>query len=457
MALIDEIPGNNPGLADRFLRAANGVALQLSPTFGVVKSELTGEVCMIERETKAILCHCDGTKRVRDLLAERADAPDRPSDEDVCCAIVELVDLTRRGLLTLASDPCEAPMPLRGDPEAHSPLHLQVELTQRCNLHCSYCYRHSAPELKEDRLSTGELMEILESLREAGLQSVELTGGEPLMHPDFMKIFKFCAERFALVGILTNGVAISEELVAEWLPARQKTSISISLDSHLADVHDRRRGQEGAFRRTTRAIRLLSDHGFLTRVTMVVDESNWADLESTLLLAKSLGATKFAYTPILPLGRGKQLYHTWSLDGKMVQSRERELYEKYKDFLHVMHEESVLDLQGPGGCGAGYRTYVMDPAGRIRPCVTFDDRTAVYGSLRTQSPRELFRSEIAAAFAQVVPPQPNVCGQCEHRVFCQGCPLRGLIAAEWLGDGRCAWLQEPSSAHWHRLVLQHSA
>jgi radical SAM protein with 4Fe4S-binding SPASM domain len=74
----------------------------------------------------------------------------------------------------------------------------------------------------------------------------------------------------------------------------------------------------------------------------------------------------------------------------------------------------------------------MDPSGRVRPCVTFDADKAVFGSLRDQPPEAVFGNALADAFAAVTLPQPEVCGTCEHRMFCQSCLVRGLDGSEWI-------------------------
>jgi MoaA/NifB/PqqE/SkfB family radical SAM enzyme len=83
---------------------------------------------------------------------------------------------------------------------------------------------------------------------------------------------------------------------------------------------------------------------------------NSKDVEPTVVLAQELGAAMFAYTPLLPMGRGAQHFKRWNHDAAAIHKQEQELRAKYPRFLQVLREESVLDLKLPGGCGAGYRT-----------------------------------------------------------------------------------------------------
>ena len=372
-------------------------------------------------------------------------------------AAAELVDLVRSDYVELEPEPSAHPLHTSGNARIFYPLNLQVELTARCNLNCFYCYRDSGPTIREERLTTEELLGILDRLKEHGLQSVELTGGEPLMHPAFGRVLDFCGERFPLVALLTNGTCITSKTVAVMLRHQRKMVVSISLDSHRADVHDKRRGVVGAFERTTNAIRMLADLGFLVRVSMVVDEGTWPDVEGTLLLARSLGARLFAYTPMLPLGRGAAVFSQWTFDQHAIFLEEQGLRAKYAGFLQLLSEESVFDLESEGGCGAGYRTYAMDPQGRVRPCTTFDADSAVFGSLRTSSPIEVFGSPLAEAFSHLTAPHPNACGGCELVAYCQGCELRGFLASKGLAEGECSWLRSPAASAWSREISLRSS
>lgn len=61
--------------------------------------------------------------------------------------------------------------------EDMSPLLMQMELTEACNLKCKFCYNSQKPRYNE------RIFEMLDSLAKQGVMQVNLTGGEPLAHP----------------------------------------------------------------------------------------------------------------------------------------------------------------------------------------------------------------------------------------------------------------------------------
>jgi len=87
-------------------------------------------------------------------------------------------------------------------------------ITGRCNLRCRHCYM-SAPEAKYGELSTAECLRIIDQIEAAGIGSVSLTGGEPLVRSDFWQLISALRQkRIVIRQIYTNGVLITDEWLA---------------------------------------------------------------------------------------------------------------------------------------------------------------------------------------------------------------------------------------------------
>jgi antilisterial bacteriocin subtilosin biosynthesis protein AlbA len=382
---------------------------------------------------------CDGRHRLKEAIPDTFEG-----DWEDFKLLGFVMNAIRAGWLELQETPSERTTRVTGSRTAFYPPHLTIELTEGCNLRCDYCYRNSDAS-KLNHMPTDELLSVIDKLWAAGLRTVELTGGEPTVHRDFRKILAFCADKFAMVGVLTNGTRLDDQLAQQFADLRDKLVYSVSLDASTPELHDARRGVRGAWERTTRNIARLAALGVGIRVSMVVDERNFDDLENTLLLAKSLGALAFSYSPLLPLGRGKDVFNTnWKMKGADVFRKESYLAERYKGFLGVLSEDAVCEVEGEEGCGAGYRTFAMDPWGNIRPCATFGADELVFGNLRTQTLDEVFGQPAVFAMKQLRAPSPEFCFGCPHADFCRYCFLRGLHASEDVPD--CLWRKQPAIA-----------
>lgn len=80
-----------------------------------------------------------------------------------------------------------------------------VEILEQCNLYCSFCVRNASKDLK-GLLSIGSFNEILDKLKCFDEKpQIALTGGEPLMHKNFLELIQLISQRGFLFSITTNG------------------------------------------------------------------------------------------------------------------------------------------------------------------------------------------------------------------------------------------------------------
>ena len=111
--------------------------------------------------------------------------------------------------------------------------YLRISVTDRCNLRCVYCLPKEGIhwQAHEDQLSIEEISRITSVMARAGVKRVRLTGGEPLVHPDIVKI----VSNIALIpGIeevsLTTNAMLLERLARPLADAGLKR-VNISLDT----------------------------------------------------------------------------------------------------------------------------------------------------------------------------------------------------------------------------------
>ena len=93
----------------------------------------------------------------------------------------------------------------------YSPFLAQLVVTRRCNLSCGYCneFDETSPPVP-----TEVLKERIDQLKALGTFSLELTGGEPMLHPDIYEIIRFArSRRFHKVMMISNAYLLNEEKV----------------------------------------------------------------------------------------------------------------------------------------------------------------------------------------------------------------------------------------------------
>jgi radical SAM protein with 4Fe4S-binding SPASM domain len=123
------------------------------------------------------------------------------------------------------------------------PLHLDIEITNRCNLRCTFCDK--LPMLSKDQMGDMEMKlfkKILDEGAERNLWGVKLSyRGEPLLHPQVADMVAYAKSKGILdVYMNTNGVLLSEEMSRRLIDAGLDR-ISISVDGTDPEAFERQR------------------------------------------------------------------------------------------------------------------------------------------------------------------------------------------------------------------------
>jgi MoaA/NifB/PqqE/SkfB family radical SAM enzyme len=116
------------------------------------------------------------------------------------------------------------------------PILAQLVATRRCNLACTYCHEfdhHSAP------VETATLLDRVDQLAALGTSIVELTGGEPLLHPALEAVIERIRAHGALAGVLTNGYPLTASRI-ERLNRAGLDHLQISVDNAEPDETSRK-------------------------------------------------------------------------------------------------------------------------------------------------------------------------------------------------------------------------
>ncbi|BBO90842.1 DUF5714 domain-containing protein [Desulfosarcina ovata] len=177
-------------------------------------------------------------------------------------------------------------------------------ITDRCNLACRHCLFACSPKTRTT-LS-------LEDFHAAFLQSFDLgarlffiTGGEPLIHPDFPQICRTIleySEQNHLV-ILTNGLLLEERWETISALPRQRIHLQISLDGDRA-THDRLRGA-GSYDRLVRVLGWVGKSGIDTNLAMAVDRDNLTAMSHPVEVARAHGIRGVHYLWLLVTGNAR--------------------------------------------------------------------------------------------------------------------------------------------------------
>lgn len=336
-----------------------------------------------------------------------------------------------------------------GSRKVFYPLHACIEVTTACNLKCKHCYK-DAGNMKVQHINTINLIKHSKTMIENGLTVVELTGGECLLHPHIWEIIEHFVtnNKIEILAIVTNGYFLTENILKRLKVYIKKIFFNISLDASTHKTHDSFRGVNGSWVKALNALKLTKKYGFLTRAAMSVYPENFFDIEKTLLLAIKSGAKVFAWSPILPSGRGVIYQKDYEALGKnygmKLYEYETYIMKKYKKYIDVVNPRYLQRMvEGKENCGIGYRSWVIEPSGNVRPCLLMPENLINIGNIFQESIEKIVHKPVINALFKVRGGNSTKeCSSCMFSSYCHLCFYRTLQKAINYPD--CTWINKES-------------
>ena len=144
-----------------------------------------------------------------------------------------------------------------------------------CNNKCEMC---GIWKQKPKIVRFDDAKRVIDKLSENNFNVLQLTGGEPLMNPDFFDIAKYAKDRKLLVFIPTNGTLIDEEM-AEKLKRSKIDQVSVSLHHCDPDIFDKISGRKDILATVVNSIKILQKKKVPVSVLCTITKDNANDIE----------------------------------------------------------------------------------------------------------------------------------------------------------------------------------
>ena len=311
-----------------------------------------------------------------------------------------------------------------------------LELTHRCQLRCVHCYGGDQSRIRraaQDELNTDQWTTLLHQAAEAGCVDLLLTGGEPLLRPDFSVIYEQAKRRGFVVTIFTNGIHLTDELRAlffDWPPFL----VEITIYGCMATTHDRVTQVPGSFRKTIKNIERLLASGVRVGLKTVLMWPNVDEAEAMERLAASLGVPwrldAAVFSCLARSDSGGKPNRCASV-GVAADPASLRISPQRAAAIECSHDARRQALRKawdtwprprpPNSslytCGAGLTGFHIDPYGWMQPCLMVTRCRANAAQLGFQKAWEK-----VGAIRKIAAPQDFPCARCDLMPLCSGCP-----------------------------------
>lgn len=187
--------------------------------------------------------------------------------------------------------------------ELGRPSEIIWNITNRCNLLCDHCYMAADATKKPEQLTDEEAIELVDRMAEAGMPLLFMSGGEPMVRPNFWQILERAREHGIRVTISTNATLIDRD-VARRLKSLGIDWIATSLYGP-AEFHDQMVGVPGTRAKVIEAIKVLREEGVGVAIKSAVSQQTWPHIYDLIRETKELDAGLIYLCDLITSGRSE--------------------------------------------------------------------------------------------------------------------------------------------------------
>ena len=279
------------------------------------------------------------------------------------------------------------------------PLEGSIDLTYRCNNNCRHCWLRIPPGAteKQQELTLDEIKDIVTQARRMGTRRWSISGGEPLLRPDFAAVFDYITSKSVSYSLNTNGTLITPQ-IAQLM--KRKGNKMVALYGATAEVHDHITRNPGSFEKTMRGFAYLREAGAGFTVQLIPVRDNYHQFDDMTNLAESLsrhwrvGAAWLYLSACGDLERNQEINRQRLAPQEVIALDQPDL--SYEEAMRETRQEQDGEhmyhrLEGDdrlfASCIAGRRDFHIDPYGQMTFCGFIKEPALLY-DLRQGSFRE---------------------------------------------------------------------
>lgn len=326
-----------------------------------------------------------------------------------------------------------------------TPLSASFELTRRCNFRCVHCYLGSQEAIRQHQyreLRTDAIIELLDEMVEAGTLFLTFTGGDPMLRPDFIRIYEHAVRIGLLVSVYCNGSLMTEAIAASFKKYPPRI-VEITLYGATQKCFESITQKTGSYAACMKGISRLREAGIRLRLKTIVITLNYNELPAIRAMVEDMDLQfrhDCSIIPALPnednggctnIRNGGQDVLKELLRFRLnpeqavaVDVSADRVKEKLREL--AIQEAAPTELSKElYHCGAGRSSYHITPYGKMQPCV-ITLRPSVDLVAKMQSLLESWNS-LHEKFTKQKAGADFPCNSCVDNRLCTGCPSTFIL------------------------------
>ncbi|MEO0275735.1 MAG: radical SAM protein [candidate division WOR-3 bacterium] len=296
---------------------------------------------------------------------------------------------------------------LRDTLKENIPLHCYLEITNKCNARCYFCFQGEEYRKRED-LDTETWKKIIIELEKMGCFWVIISGGEPLIREDFWDIIEFLKKKRFVLSLVSNGILLKKEDIIRFKKYYFE-SITVSIHSVNKETCDKIFGINYPLDKIINIILEMNKENLPIVVHAVLTKDTIGEFENMYQFFKNHGFKEYQIT----------FYCVHPVPFKNYEvflPSEEELKSFYKK-----HNWPIFPKKSPSIflCGAGKNVLRIDAIGNVHLCPVLE---FPIGNLREKSLEEIWKNNfVLTIFRKIDSKNFSECLNCDYHLFCETC------------------------------------
>lgn len=312
------------------------------------------------------------------------------------------------------------------------PLNATIELTENCNFRCVHCYQ--GKNKARAMLSGDQWCNLLDQFVAAGSFWLLITGGEPLLHPEFERIYRHAISLGLITTVFTNGRLVKEEHIKLWqeLPP---FAVEITLYGKDEETYAAVTGTKNSFSKVIENAKKIRAAGIPLKMKSVAFHPLYGQMKELKRIAEEEIGAPFRFDTKIDPGIYGDSFDEIRPTAEESVRLEREIVEGEAVKLDLgtllasnrkkLEETEKLNMLYH--CGAGRNAFYVDYQGWVHTCSSgrlFEEKI----DLTEISFREAWELRLPAIVFQEAKNRDPVCKTCEYRPMCSACPATAKLA-----------------------------
>lgn len=303
------------------------------------------------------------------------------------------------------------------------PVSVHIEIVSKCNERCIHCY--IPHEYKNQVMDAAMFFDLLNQCYNLKIQHITISGGEPMLHPQFISFLRKCKECDMSVNVLSNLTLIDDDIVDE-MKQNPLLGVQTSIYSMKPEIHDAITNSKDSLQKTKEGVIKLVENGIPVQISCPIMKANLDSYKDIKKWATQYNVSVgYDYTLIGQYDGGDTNLHCRLSEEEVERVIVDELIANvnYKNELISEASENRNKTQDDYICSVCNSSICVAQNGNVFPCAGWQGY--ILGNIADSSLRDIWYHSSKVAYLRSLKRKDfEECNGCQQRDFCTVCMVR---------------------------------